>query len=127
MNKVRKDKLERVRRNLLNKKSIRRSMLEAGYKEKTANRGMANKVCQEALNQINLEFKNKVTVEMVLKRINEDRKLALKKKDYATALRADELLGKYLAMFIDKTEIKHKLPTDSDKSILARYGLVGEN
>ncbi len=42
-----------------------------------------------------------LTIDSVLKNLREDRKAAREAKQYGPAVRADELLGKYLAMFTD--------------------------
>jgi hypothetical protein len=118
-NVVKKYKLKAVKSDLLKGKTYKQSLLDNGYTENTANMGAENKVIQEALIKINQEIKESdVTVELVLRRLNEDRELARKKKDTATMTRCDELYGKFLAMFTERTEIKGDMtlsPTQEEK------------
>ena len=80
-------------------------MLDAGYKESTAIRSTANKSVQISLTEIKYELKESdITVEFVLRRLNEDRDLAIKNKDYSVAARVDELIGKTIAAFKDRIE-----------------------
>ena len=47
-----------------------------------------------------------ITEATVLHRINEDRNFAIKTRNAATALRSDELLGKHIGMWPNKTELQ---------------------
>lgn len=102
----------RVKRELLNPhNNISEALIKAGYSAKSA-RGKSGamkvvKVCQAEITKELLAAN--VTVDLIITRLNEDRELARLKKDIATMTRADELLGKYLAMFVDKSENITKL------------------
>ena len=83
------------------------SMIKAGLSPNTAKaQNKSTKLDKVGDAEILQELKETdVTVELIIKRLDEDRNLAIKKKDYSTATRVDELLGKYKAMFTDKTEV----------------------
>jgi hypothetical protein len=53
--------------------------------------------------------KKQITVDFVLENIQEVRRLAKEKQDYATVLQCDIAIGKYLAMFTDKTQNKTEM------------------
>jgi hypothetical protein len=48
--------------------------------------------------------RNMITVDKVLADLEHDKLMAREKGDIASAIRADELQGKYLALFVDRTE-----------------------
>lgn len=107
----------KYKQNRLKGKSITQSLKDAGYSPNSAvhSSGLGVVKCIEP--QIALELTEAdITVELIINRLNEDRLRALAKQDYATATRVDELLGKYLAMFTDKSEINNKNP---DKIIIS--------
>ena len=105
------------------------AQLKAGLKPSYARQSTSNTCVKECLAEIRQELAaSEVTVELVIKRIDECRALAKKKKDYSTVLQCDIALGKYLAMFTDKKEIKSEntiTQADKDKFIdaLARRGI----
>ncbi len=81
---------------------------------------MAVVKCSQA--EIIAELRAKdITVDLVIKRLNQDRDLAISKQDYATATKVDELLGKYLAMFTEKQQIDANILTKEEQSILSKY------
>jgi hypothetical protein len=49
--------------------------------------------------------RNMITVDKVLADLEHDKLMAREKGDIASAIRADELQGKYLALFVDRQEI----------------------
>ena len=86
-------------------------MFKSGYKPQTANCARAigsemeakpNITKQIEDERLNIFDKAKVTEEYVLEGLN---KIAINSKQDANRLRALELLGKYKAMFTDKTEV----------------------
>lgn len=90
-------------------KSIPQSMLAAGasvYTSKTKctsqnpRSGLAYHGEKELVAELKL---SDITVEKVVGNLLEDRGLAKVKEDYATMVRADELLGKWLSMFTERT------------------------
>jgi hypothetical protein len=116
---------ERLKQGLMKGQSIRKSMLEAGYSERTAH-GNCDKnepIVKACIDEIMAEFKaTDITVEYVLKNLREDRELARIKGDIATMRNVDDLLGRYLAMFTDKQEVKQEstLTIDQKNYILNR-------
>lgn len=98
---------------------MKQSLKDAGYSLSTANQGSRNslgivKQCEEEIVKELTEAD--ITVKLIINRLNYDRELAISKQDYATATRVDELLGKYLAMFTDKSEVENKNP---DKIVIS--------
>ncbi len=70
-----------------------------------------------------------LTVDSVLKNLREDRKAARAAGQYGPAVRADELLGKYLAMFTDvsKNVGVPEIPVeDAVREMCTRNGVVHE-
>ena len=94
-----------VKKKLIEGQDAKSATLAAGYAPSSANNATALSSVKQCQAEIINEITSQVTVENVLKEINETRKLANKNKDFSTGLRATELKGKYLAMFTDKTEI----------------------
>ena len=90
-------------------------MLENDYSEGQANRGMANKVAQEAIKQNIAEFISQgVKAEDIIRELDEIKELSLKKKDYATAKECVIWKGKHIAMFTDK-QIQIKDITEQER------------
>src|SRR3990167_9553064 len=81
-------------------------LADAGLAKSTAKTQVKRtKILKVVKSRIAEEFKaEEITVEEVLRRIDEDRMLAQRKGDYSTALQADIALGRYLAMFTDKVK-----------------------
>ena len=103
INPIRKAK---VKQSLLAGNSIRQALKDGGYAPGTQ-RGKNNgtttpvvKVCQA---EIQADIKKQITVESVLKGLCHIQDLALREKDFSTATRCEELKGKWLDMFTDKT------------------------
>lgn len=101
INAIRKAKVKEA---MLQGKPYTQALRDGGYTEGSAHKSSVMPVVKVCEREILEEFKSKVTVDYVLSNLFEDRKLAKAKDDIATATRVDELLGKYLAMFKDKTE-----------------------
>ena len=98
----------KIKKALLEGKSGSRAMIEAGYSEATANHSlkkmaMYNSVVAEI--KASLEAKM-VSPEDVLSNLTAIRQLALEKSDLSTAKECQIWIGKYLAMFTDKSEVK---------------------
>ncbi len=79
----------------------------AGYSEKSARsaggRLLRNPLMKAYIEELGVEAAERadLTIDSVLKNLREDRKAARAANQYGPAVRADELLGKYLAMFTD--------------------------
>src|SRR3990167_564711 len=97
-----------LKKNLLEypEKSIAENLISAGYAPKSAigKSGAMTvvKVCQK---EIVADIKKQITVESVLKSIQNIKSLAIADKDFSTATRCDELCGRWLAMWRDRLEI----------------------
>ena len=107
-----------VKNSILNGKSGRESMLLAGYSKSAANQLKNMGVYNCIMKEIEEEFKiSNVTIDSVLKSIEAIKQMSIEHKDYSTALRADELKGKYLAMFTDKQEFTNIDKQDNQFSL----------
>ena len=84
--------------------------VRAGYGEKSAqsagSRLLRDPRMKAFIAELGIEAAERadLTVDSVLKNLREDRKAARAAGQYGPAVRADELLGKYLAMFTDVTK-----------------------
>lgn len=85
--------------------------IRAGYSQRSAKEIAARLLTKDNV-QIEVQMlmdkiseKTAITAATVLKRINRIADVAEKEKEYQAALKANELLGKHLKMFTDKTEI----------------------
>ncbi len=70
-----------------------------------------------------------LTIDSVLKNLREDRKAAREAGQYGPAVRADELLGKYLAMFTDVSKnvvVDDISPEDAITSLCTQNGVIHE-
>ncbi len=81
--------------------------VRAGYSEKSA-RSAGGRLLRDSrmkayIAELGVEAAERadLTIDSVLKNLREDRKAAREANQYGPAVRADELLGKYLAMFTD--------------------------
>ena len=81
--------------------------VRAGYSEKSA-RSAGGRLLRDSrmkafIEELGVEAAERadLTIDSVLKNLREDRKAARAAGQYGPAVRADELLGKYLAMFTD--------------------------
>ena len=98
-----------------------KASVAAGYSVKAArtigSRMMKNPAVQARLAELHSETMNRnhVTSDSVLRNLENDKLLARSKGDYATAVRADELQGKYLAMFSEHLYVS---PSDGDSYLL---------
>jgi hypothetical protein len=100
ISKLRKTKLKAE---LLKGTDAKNALINSGYKKTTARNSTSNKCVQVCQDEIIDDIKSKITVESVLKQLNDARELSIKDKQYSSAIRATELLGKFLAMFTDKS------------------------
>ena len=113
---------EIVKRELKKGVSAKGALLKAKYSYSTANHSTSTPVIKVCQMEILEELRAKdITIDLVIKRLNQDRDGALSKGDYATATKVDELLGKYLAMFTDRKEITATVFNDIEKRILDKY------
>lgn len=99
-------------------KNATQAAIRSGYSERSA-RQLANRLLSkdyivEELDKLNKKILEKVdvTVESVLRNIEETRKLALADCKYQSVLKALEMQGKHLAMFTDKLEVTDKTPPE---------------
>ena len=99
------------------------SAIAAGYSEKGAYvRGselLRNSKVRERISELHAEnmSRNNITTDSVLANIEHDRTLAREKGDISSAIRADELQGKYLAMFTDRTYVEDTKQKEIDDAI----------
>ena len=115
INPIRKAKVKQA---LKQGKSARQALKEANYAPETIKRSTANKSVKVSMDELKQEFsESDITIKLVINNLIEDRKWARKKGDFSTVVRVDELLGKYLAMFTDKAEVKD---TTESKDVQAR-------
>ncbi len=80
-------------------------MIKAGYSESTAKRTSGNASVKIIQAEIVADIQKKITVDSVLAQLNYIQTLAIQDEDFSTATRCEELKGKWLAMFTEKTEI----------------------
>ena len=108
-------KYNKLKLNRLKSIDKKNSLLNAGFSKATAEHHSGDmSVLKRVDEEILREFKaNEISIDMVLKRLNEDRLLAQQKGDISTMVRCDELLGKYLAMFSDRLQTSS---VESDKN-----------
>ena len=119
---IRKRKYKRAR---LKGKTKKESLLKAGYTPTTAHsQNPSVNVIKCVEKEIEQELLAKdITVDFVIKQLKEDRELAKAKGDISTATRVDELMGKYIAMFTDKSIVDSKLEvSEKAQSTLDKYG-----
>jgi hypothetical protein len=100
INPIRKAKVKAA---LLQGKSARQSLKEAGYPDASVSHSTGMVVVKCSMNEIKDDILSRVTVENVLKELDDCKKLAQEKGDFSTVARCIELKGKYLAMFRDRT------------------------
>ena len=127
-------KKERYKRARLGEKGISKalciskSLLEAGYSEKTAFHKQNDlKLVKVVEAELRAEFKaSDVTVESVLRELEEIKQLAMQKKDYATAKECSIWKGKYLAMFTEKRIIEQHYiePTERERKLTRLRTLI---
>ena len=92
------------------------SALAAGFSEKSARNTATDLLrkpeVQQRIAELNAEnlSRNGITVDSVLANLEHDRVLAREKGDVASAIRATELTGKFLAMFVDRQQVDEQTP-----------------
>ena len=94
-----------LKKSLLENRGAKQALLDAGFSPTTAENSTcvkSVKVCQAEIEQ---DIKKLITVETVLKSIQNIKSLAITAEDYSTATRCDELCGRWLAMWRDRLEI----------------------
>ena len=130
-------KINPIRKALIKKEYLRtggngyKSLKAGGLSESTArHRVRANNTL---LNVVKAEIENdiqkKINVNYVLSELERIKSLAEANKDFSTATRNMELLGKYLAMFTDKQEISQSEKEDNQFSLerLSRIKQISTN
>ena len=125
INPIRKAK---VKQSLLKGNSIANALRFAGYAPGTVrgkNNSTTTPVVKVCMDEIQRDLKEKdITIEYVLNNLKEDRELALKKGDFSTVVRVDELLGKYLAMFTERINIKSEFK-ETPEAVNSRLNVLG--
>ena len=115
-------KQHKVTQAILKGCSARQALKNAGYAPATISHSTHNKVVKESIKAVLAKIQKKdITVEYVLNNLYEDRQLSLKKKDYSTVVKTDELLGKYLAMFTDRQQIDMRVLSKEEQTIINKY------
>ncbi len=115
VNPIRKAKYKKSR---LRGKSVKQSLLDAGYAKSSAQSCNSNmavvKLCDD---EIARSFKLiELTPEKVLSEIEALQARAIKEGDNATVTKLLDMKGRYLAMFTDKKQIETKDLTDYGKA-----------
>ena len=109
--------------------------VRAGYGEKSAqsagSRLLRDPRMKAFIAELGIEAAERadLTVDSVLKNLREDRKAARAAGQYGPAVRADELLGKYLAMFTDVSKnvvVDDIPPEDAITDLCTQNGIVHE-
>ncbi len=107
----------------------------AGYSEKSAqsagSRLLRDPRMKAYIEELGVEAAERadLTIDSVLKNLREDRKAAREAGQYGPAVRADELLGKYLAMFTDVSKnvvVDDVPPEDAITDLCTQNGIVHE-
>lgn len=112
-----------VKAGLLAGKTAKQALKDAGYKESVANHSTSApcvKLCQA---EIEKDIKSKITVDYVLSEIKRIQIAAEAKNDFSTALRAQELLGKHLAIFTDRIE-SHNINEEKRAELDSYYNRI---
>lgn len=95
---------------LLQGKSARKALQDAGYSQSSIDKSTLMPAVKYSTEEIVANIKELITPEYVLSKLRHEAKTA---KNAADRIRATELLGKYMAMFTDK--IKNDIEvSDSD-------------
>ena len=114
---------------------VRAAYVRAGYSEKSAqsagSRLLRDPRMKAYIEELGVEAAERadLTIDSVLKNLREDRKAARAAGQFGPAVRADELLGKYLAMFTDvsKNVGVDDIPAeDAIKVLCTQNGVVHE-
>lgn len=108
-----------VKQSILEGKSYKQAVLDAGYTPATASHSTALSVVKRSMQEISEAFdKAKITEEYVLAGLDKEAREA---KNSADRIKAFELLGKFKAMFTDKSQVETKDISDKEQSILNKY------
>ena len=109
-----------VKQSILQGKSFKQSLLDAGYTPASAEHSSGLGVVKCTLKEIAREFKKEeITEELVLAGLLNEYRNATKSSDRQNALM---LLGKYLSMFTDKQQVDMSARiTQEEKDIINRY------
>ena len=109
--------------------------VRAGYSKNGAQSGgsrlLRDSRIQAYIEELGVEAAERadLTIDSVLKNLREDRKAARAVNQYGPAVRADELLGKYLAMFTDVSKnvvVDDIPPEDAITDLCTQNGIVHE-
>ena len=109
--------------------------VRAGYSKNGAQSGgsrlLRDSRIQAYIEELGVEAAERadLTIDSVLKNLREDRKAARAANQYGPAVRADELLGKYLAMFTDVSKnvvVDDIPPEDAITDLCTQNGIVHE-
>jgi hypothetical protein len=107
----------KLKSNLLQGKSLKQAALEAGYSKASAISAWRLAAVKCCIKEIEEEFRvENITVKQVLKDIEVGKKISLDTGDMTNYKCFCELLGKYLAMFTDKQQIKAEITSPSEES-----------
>lgn len=112
-----------LKKNLLAGKSAIESLKASGYTDNYAHRSTTAKCVKVCNAEIQEDIKKKINVDYVLAELERIKKLAEEDKDFSTATRNVELLGKYLTMFTDRTELA-QVDKDSNQFGLNRLSKI---
>lgn len=115
-----KIKKAKVKKSLIEGKTAKQALLDAGYSKATARKSTLARVVKECQSEIIQGIRKKISEDYIISNLLQDRDLALAKEDYSTATRINELLGKYLSMFSDKLKLQNDLPQEDEQSINQR-------
>ena len=109
--------------------------VRAGYSKNGAQSGgsrlLRDSRIQAYIEELGVEAAERadLTIDSVLKNLREDRKAARAAGQYGPAVRADELLGKYLAMFTDVSKnvvVDDIPPEDAITDLCTQNGIIHE-
>ena len=114
-----------VKQSIMEGKTYKQALLDAGYTPATAYQSSSNGIVKYCLEEIARDFdKAKITPEYVLAGLNKEAQEAQTASDRIKAL---ELLGKYLAMFTEKQIIDAKVLSQEEQTRLNQYLTVTGN
>lgn len=94
---------------LNNAECARRSGYSQKHAKIVANRLLKNPNIKRRIREIELEAgeRNRVTLDEVISNLRTTHEAAFSSGSYAAAVRATELLGRYIGMFTDKVKVNH--------------------
>ena len=127
------EKQKRVAREYMVDFDVPAAYTRAGYSKKSA-RSAGGRLLRDPrmkayIEELGVEAAERadLTIDSVLKNLREDRKAARAAGQYGPAVRADELLGKYLAMFTDvsKNVVVDDIPAeDAIRDLCTQNGVL---